>query len=126
LLLGLIVLAAVAAGCDSIDPTEQSFAITFRNDIGHDVHLKLCSDGQCHHFDYSNNLKAGARVEENISDRDLMTRWLVEIDQTGKTGCLPLKFDQKYDDVVVRVSQKVLCPGPTALKVHQGRGRGRS
>jgi hypothetical protein len=127
LLAALVVLVALSVGCDSIDPTEQAFAITFRDDIGRDVHLKLCSDSQCHHFDYSDELKVRGSVEENVSDRSLMTRWLVEDDETGKNlGCLPLKFDQKYDHVVVVVSQKVSCPGTEALKVQKGRGRGRS
>jgi len=117
----------VGFGCDSIDPTSQSFGITFHNDTSRDVHLKLCSDDRCHHFDYSEGWHAGQSAQENISDRDLLTRWLVQGDADGRTlGCLPLRFDQKYDDVVVRISQAVPCPGKTPLEVHTGRGRGRS
>ena len=123
----LLSVVAVVAACDSIDPTEQAFGITFRNDTGHKVHLKLCSDEQCRHFDYSDGWKAGASSQENISDRSVFTRWLVEDDATGGTlGCLPLKFDQKYADVVVRVSQMVPCPGDRPLTVHKGEALGRS
>jgi hypothetical protein len=118
---------AVGVACDSIDPTEQAFGISFRNDTGHNVHLKLCSDGRCHHFHYSDGWKAAASGQENISDRGVFTRWLVEDDATGRTlGCLPLEFDQKYADVVVRVSQMVPCPGDRALTVYKGEALGRS
>jgi len=109
--------AAIAA-CDSIDPTSNGFGITFVNDTGRAVHLKLCSDGGCRHFDYSDRWKIGYSGEENISDQQLLTRWLVEDDVTGRTlGCLPLEFDRKYQGVVVRISQKVPCPGKTPLVV---------
>ena len=115
------------AACDSIDPTAQSFGITFQNDSGRDVHLKLCSNDECTHFDYSHAWEAGASAEENVSDRAILTRWLVQDDSTGATlGCLPLEFDQKYDDVLVRVSQVVSCPGTRPLEVKKGKGRGRS
>lgn len=115
------------AGCDSIDPTSQSFGITFRNDTGRNVHLKLCSDSRCQQFDYSHSWKVGQSAEENISDRDLLTRWLVQQDSNGQVlGCLPLQFDQKYEDVVVRVSQAVPCPGSRPLQVEKGKSQGRS
>jgi len=124
---GLAALIAVVSGCDSIDPTEQSFGITFRNDTRHDVHLKLCADDACRHFYYSYGRKAGASGQENISDRAFLTRWLVQDEATGRTlGCLPLKFDQKYDDVLVRVSQMVPCPGSRPLTVQKGKPLGRS
>jgi hypothetical protein len=122
-----LLVAGALAGCDSIDPTSQSFGITFRNDTGRNVHLKLCSDSRCQHFDYSDSWKAGQSAEENISDRNLLTRWLVREDSSGRVlGCLPLQFDQKYENVVVRVSQAVPCPGSQPLQVEKGKGKGRS
>jgi|SRR5579862_1171648 len=127
-----IALAVVASGvglaaCDSIDPTSQSFGITFLNDTGKNVHLKLCSDATCRHFDYSDGWKAGQSAQENISDRNVFTVWLVEDDATrGVLGCLPLRFGQKYQDVVVRISQAVPCPGKRPLTVSKGKGTGRS
>jgi len=126
-LLVTLALAVAVTGCDSIDPTAQSFGITFRNDTSHDVHLKLCSDDQCHHFNYSDGWKAGQSAQENISDRQVLTRWLVQDDNTKQTlGCLPLEFGQKYGSVVVHISQMVTCPGATPLKVAKGKGLGRS
>jgi len=116
----------VLAACDSVDPTAQSFGITFRNDTRRDVHLKLCDDDECEHFDYSDGWSAGQSAQENISDRDILTRWLVEDDATGRVlGCLPLRFDQKYADVLVNISQAVPCPGNRPLHVEKGKGRGR-
>jgi hypothetical protein len=114
----LATVLAVVTGCDSIDPTDQSFYITFRNDTGHPVQLKLCGNASCTHFDYSDTWKAGEEGQYNISDRDYLTRWLVSDRRTNRVlGCLPLSFDQKYARVMVRVSQMVPCPGHAALRV---------
>ena len=123
----LLVLFAVAtlSGCYSIDPTAQSFAITFRNDTGRDVRLKLCDNDRCSSFDYSHGWKRGETAQENISDRDVLTRWLVEDDATHRTlGCLPLRFKQKYATVLVRISQAVRCPGGQPLKANTGKPLG--
>ena len=126
-LLSAAALVGTVAGCHSIDPTEQSFGITFANDTGRAIHLKLCSNDPCTHFDYSDGWKIGENAQENISDRELLTRWLVQDDRTKKTlGCLPLMFDQKYSGVVVKLSQMVKCPGESPLVVHKGKGHGRS
>lgn len=109
------------AGCDSIDPTEQAFAISFLNDLGQPVALKLCADDNCHSFNHTNTVRPGDRYPENISDRDLLTRWLVEDQQGRVLGCLPVRFDGKFDGVVVRLSQAVSCPGRQALRVERGR-----
>jgi hypothetical protein len=108
-------------GCDSVDPTEEAFGVTFLNDLRQPVALKLCSDDACRSFDYADNVHPGARHAEGISDRSILTRWLVA-DSDGRTlGCLPLSFEGKYANVVVRVSQKVRCPGRRPLRVQHGR-----
>lgn len=115
-LLGLVLTAL--AGCDSIDPTDQSFYITFRNDTGRPVQLRLCSNSSCTHFDYSDRWESGEEGQYNISDRGYLTRWRVSDPRTDRVlGCLPLSFDQKYKRVVVRVSQMVPCPGRSSLRV---------
>jgi hypothetical protein len=117
--------AALASGCYSVDPTAQTFSVTFHNDTARNVHLKLCRDDGCHHFYYSDGWKAGQSAEENISDRDVMTRWIVEDDVTGETlGCLPLRFKQKYASVDVRISQAVECPGDRPLHADTGKPLG--
>jgi hypothetical protein len=104
-------------GCDVIeDPTSQSFAITFHNDTGRLLRLKLCSDSECRHFNYSHQWSIGESGRENISDAKVFTRWLVEDADSGDTlGCIPLEFDQKYSGVVVDISQMVDCPGERPL-----------
>lgn len=124
---GYLVILTVAGltGCYSIDPTAQSFPVTFRNDTGRDVHLKLCASDSCTSFDYSDGWKRGQIAQENISDRNVLTRWLVEDDDTHRTlGCIPLRFKQKYSRVLVRISQATRCPGRTPLKVVTGRALG--
>jgi hypothetical protein len=91
------------------------------------VSLKLCSADNCRHFDYSDTVKPGRTHPENISDRELLTRWLVEDAPSGRRlGCLPLEFDQKYADVLVRISQMVPCPGSHPISVEKGKPEGRS
>jgi hypothetical protein len=111
----LLMIGAVAAACDSIDPTAQFFAITFRNDLVKRVTLKACGDDQCHNFTDSWNLQSGETAEDNISDRDVLTRWEVQ-DRAGATiGCLLLSFSAKYEHVIVRLTQTVPCPGRRPL-----------
>ncbi len=108
-------------GCDSIDPTEQAFPIAFRNDLSGPVALKLCSDDSCHNFDYTNTVEPGELYPENISDRDVLTRWLVAGATGPILGCLPVRFNGKYANVSIRISQTVPCPGEQPLSVQRGR-----
>jgi hypothetical protein len=120
-ILGVIVVAFVLAGCGSVDPTAQSFSISFVNDLGRPVALKLCSDENCHSFDYTNPVKPGENYPENITDRGELTRWLIAGSSGRIVGCLPLSFTGKYESVVVRFSQRVPCPGQRSLVVQHGR-----
>lgn len=128
--LALVIVLAfgfVLCGCDSIDPTSQFFGVAFTNDTQVPINLKLCADSGCKHFHYSVGWKPGQSARENVSDRDVLTRWLVQNASTKETlGCLPLEFDQKYADVRVRISQAVPCPGAVPLTVERGRGEGQS
>jgi len=111
----LLVSTILFSSCDSIDPTAQSFGIAFQNDVGRAVNLKQCSDTDCRNFNYSNTVAPGELYPENISDRDVLTRWLV-VDTSGHIlGCIPLQFDGKYEGVVVRISLAVTCPGQHPL-----------
>jgi hypothetical protein len=104
-------LAMAVAGCDSIDPTEHAFGISFLNDLGRPVALKLCADDGCHSVSYTDTVQPNESYPENISDRALLTRWLVADRQGRVLGCLRLRFNGTFDGVVVRLSQKVPCPG---------------
>lgn len=120
-----IVMATMLSSCDSIDPTAQSFAISFRNDLGKTVELKLCADDQCESFDYSNTIQENEDYPENISDRNVLTRWLVSDASDHIIGCLPLRLNGKYKDVVVPISRVVPCPGSRPLRVAKGQGAAR-
>lgn len=114
--------ASLLFGCQVVDdPTEHAFPITFKNDTNWRLLLKLCSDDDCDHFDYSHKWNEGESHRENATDDGVLTRWLVEEAGSGRTlGCLPLKFHQKHHDVVVRISQLVSCPGKRPLQVKIG------
>src|SRR3954468_17373232 len=83
------------SGCDSIDPTAQAFAIDFHNDLAKTVEIKSCGNDSCDSFNYSDTIEPGNVHSENVSDRNVLVRWLVA-DEVGNTlGCLPLQFEQK-------------------------------
>jgi hypothetical protein len=109
--LGLVVSVGVLSGCASMDPTEQSFGVEFANNLPHAVVLKACGDDACRNFTDTWHLRPGATASDNISDRWVTSRWLVEEPSGGVIGCLPLSFDAKYARVVVRLTQTVPCPG---------------
>jgi hypothetical protein len=113
LVLGLltIVVLVAAPGCASIDPTEQSFAISFENNLGEMATLKTCGDQTCTSFPNIWKLAPGASVQDNISDRGVVTRWIVLAKTIHTRRCLPLLFHAKYKDVVVQLSQAEPCPG---------------
>jgi hypothetical protein len=125
--LGLAVFVAILSGCASMDPTEQSFGIEFANNLAHAVVLKACGDDACRSFTDTWHLRAGARASDNISDRRVISRWIAEEPSGGVIGCLPLSFDAKYAQVVVRLTQTVPCPGHQALPlraIHHGKRLG--
>jgi hypothetical protein len=120
-LLLLAVLSAVLALVGCGHPGPDLFSITFRNDTGRDVQLKLCDDDGCRRFDYSDRIRPGGTVAENISTDSVFTRWVVA-DRSGRPlGCLPFSFAGAYSDATVRLTQMVPCPGQRPLSLASGR-----
>lgn len=117
----VLLLGLTMAGCDSIDPTDQSTAVVFQNDLSQPVALSLCDNSSCTSFDYTDAIVRGGTDEENISDRGILTRWLVA-GRSGRTlGCLPLKLTGKYAGLSVHLAEMVKCPGETPVALLQGR-----
>lgn len=107
---------ALAASCDSVDPGEQFFNVTFVNNTPAPVVLKLCADRSCTRFDYADSIQSRHRQMESVSDRNVLTRWkLIDPDTRRVVGCIPLRFARKYDGLKVFVTQSVHCPGLRAL-----------
>lgn len=104
---------AITSGCAN---TPDSFGITFVNDTGQNAVVNLCDDDACHTYDYSDKLRPGGAVPENISP-DVFTRWAVTDSSGRRLGCLPLNFASTggFNDAVARLSQMVPCPGKTPL-----------
>lgn len=121
--LSMAVLAIVAAGC-SADVTEQFFSISIVNDTQRVVRVDYCLDGRCESLQDHWTLHPGRSLRTNISDANVLDRYLVRNAGGSRIGCLPLEFDQKYDHVLVRVSQAVPCPGAEPLVVQKGKPRG--
>lgn len=120
-------LVAIVSGCASMDPTEQSSGIEFANNLPHAVVLKVCGDDTCRSFTDTWHLRPGATASDNISDRSVTSRWIAEKPSGGVIGCLPLSFDAKYAQVVVRLTQAVPCPGRQVLPlrtIHHGKRLG--
>jgi hypothetical protein len=119
-LLATVLSGFAVAGCESVDPTEQSMPVLFRDDLRRPVTLSLCADSACKSFDYTDNIAAGGTDSENISDRGILTRWLVA-EARHTLGCLPLEFTGKYSNLTVQLSRMVRCPGEHPIAVHHGR-----
>jgi len=110
-----------------MDPTEQAFGIEFANNLPHAVVLKACGDDACRSFTDTWHLRPGAKASDNISDRSVTSRWIAEEPNGVVIGCLPLSFDAKYSQVVVRLTQTVPCPGHHVLPlraIHHGKRLG--
>jgi hypothetical protein len=120
--LGVALIAAAlgVSACDSVDPTEQFFAISFLNDTARPITLRACSDDNCRKFVDSAKIAPGRTYADNISDRDILTRWRVEDGHGRVMGCLPLRFHGKWADVVLRASQAEVCPGRAPPHVQHG------
>ena len=100
---------SLVLGCESIDPTVQSFPIAFENDLSTPATLKSCDDDDCHSFRDEWQLEPGGEATDNISDRGVYTTWQVET-EAGPPRCLAVEFDGTYDDVVVYLSQATRLP----------------
>ncbi len=115
----MLLLITGCASIDSVDPTSDSFPVTFRNDTGRNVHLKLCADSQCHSFDYSDSWTVGQSAQENIGADGFLVRWLVQDDASKAVlGCILLEFNHKVSNVVIPLSRAVSCPGRRPLRVN--------
>jgi hypothetical protein len=107
-------------GCASLDPTEQGFGIHFQNDLPRAVVLRQCTDeNTCDHLGDTWKLTPHDSATDNISDRSVLTRWIVQDNAGRPLGCLPLTFNAKYEKVVVRISQLQPCPGKVPLTVRE-------
>jgi hypothetical protein len=119
-ILGVILMAAVAAGCDSLDPTVQLFRIHFRNDLGTAVRMTECDDTHCHHLRDTWVVAARALTDDTISDREVTTSWLVtKRDRTVRGGCIVRNFNGRWNEVVVRLSQLQPCATAKPLSIDQ-------
>jgi hypothetical protein len=96
----------------SIDPTEQSFTVTLRNDTPSAVVVKQC-DVKCNSFHEKDRLPPGGSIPVNTSSNDVANWWAVS-DSAGRTiGCLPLRYSHKVDGLVVNISERTTCPAGT-------------
>jgi hypothetical protein len=114
-------IACVTAGCDSPDPTAQTLGLDFLNDTSQTVRVGVCSNDKCNSATDASTARRGEAVHDAISDRNVITRWLVTDQHGTSVGCLPLRFQGKFADIRVRISQAVRCPGNVPLNVEHGR-----
>jgi hypothetical protein len=119
-MLGVVLMAAVAAGCDSLDPTVQLFRIHFRNDLGTAVRMTECNDTNCDHLSDTWVVPPRTLTDDTISDREVTTSWLVtKRDRTVRRGCIVLNFNGRWNEVVVRLSQLQPCATARPLSIDQ-------
>jgi hypothetical protein len=94
------------------DPTESTFSARFRNDLGFDAKLAMCSRPNCTGAtEFNDTVKAGAVIEENISSDGVVQPFRVE-DTDGRTiGCLRVIARNAPRKLVIRLSLMTDCPG---------------
>jgi hypothetical protein len=94
------------------DPTESTFSAGFRNDLGFDAKLAMCSGYSCNTgTEFKDTIRAGEVVEENISSDGVVQPFRVE-DMNGRTlGCLPVFSHHAPSKLVIRLSLITRCPG---------------
>jgi hypothetical protein len=93
----------------SIDPTEQSLAVTLHNDSASAVVLKQC-DAKCDSFHEQDRLLPGASVRVNASSDNVANWWLVTDSDGRAVGCLPLRYGHEIAGLVVNISERTACP----------------
>jgi hypothetical protein len=114
----LSILASTA--CDSVDPSVQLFTIHFRNNLGEQVLIHECDDTRCRKLSDSWAVSAGSLTDDTISDRAVTTAWLVtKTNRMARLGCITLRFDGRYNDIVVRLSQLQPCATARPLPINQ-------
>lgn len=114
----LFCLAIALPGCDYSQA--DVFAISFQNDTGRTVELRLCDDARCTHYDYTVRLRPGEADSQNIST-DVFARWAVDTPTGWRLGCVPLRFDRPYEGAKFRLSQVVACSGAKSVSLTAGR-----
>jgi hypothetical protein len=92
-----------------LDPTEDVFAVTLKNDTGSAVLLKQC-DVKCDSFHEQDRLAPDGSVRVNTSSEDAPNWWVVEDGSGRSLGCLNLRYSHKATGVIVNVSATVGCP----------------
>jgi hypothetical protein len=103
------------AGCTA--PLDQFFTVHFRNNLGREVTFSSCRDDKCQDRYGASRVAPGRTVEDLTSSFGVLNNWRVE-DTSGRViGCLPLKIDGKWRDLVVPFSKVEPCPGRKPLRV---------
>jgi hypothetical protein len=97
------------AYCDSVDPTEASFAVTLVDDTAEAITVQQC-DVSCSQTHETDKLVPGGRVKVNTSACGVDNWWMLKTADNGLIGCLNLYYTRKEPDVVVPVSRTVPCP----------------
>ena len=93
----------------SVDPTEQAFSVTLRNDTPDAVVVKQC-DATCNSFHETDRLQPGASVAVNTSSDGTPNWWAVANSAGRIVGCQPLTYTHKVNGLVVNVSAHTACP----------------
>jgi hypothetical protein len=101
---GVLILVVMGCQAYSIDPTEQFFPISIKNDLSRAVVVSYCKDTRCGSLGDSWTLSPATSAQDSISDRGVFTRYRVTALGGRPLGCLPLQFTHAYEDVVVHIS----------------------
>jgi len=111
-LLGVLIvwIAFLLSGCIA-DPESQFFTITFLYDSHQTLHLSLCTDTQCGTFNYTDTVKPGKEVQEDVSDLSLKTSWQIRDLSGHVAGCITRTYSRKIRGVRISLSRVSPCEG---------------
>lgn len=111
----VLVVLAYAAGLvsetvshTSVDPTDQAFTVTVRNDTSATVVVKQC-DSTCETFHETDRISPGADVAVNTSSDGIADWWAVTDTSGSLLGCLPLSYTQTTNRLVIDVFTYIGC-----------------
>ena len=99
----------LAVGMSFVPDVEaQFFGVRFVNDTDDVVLLSLCDD-DCGEIHESREIPPGQAADDEISDKSVMTSWLVRRKSGELLGCITRSYDHKVPNLRIRVSAAKPC-----------------
>lgn len=112
----VVVIAALVfalAGCTINDPTDDTFSARFRNNLGYDAKIGMCSnEGTCRGgLQYVDSVKRGQSISLNISSNGYIQPFRITASHGRVVGCLFLVAAHYRRNLTIPLRRMTACPG---------------